>query len=69
VEVEPVLTGYVLCTYNECLFRKFRMSCMPMGGDVNFVKFRSLLTLMKSESELLYDWRFTANLYVLATNP
>jgi hypothetical protein len=30
---------------------------------------QQLLSLSESESELLYDWQFTANLFVLATSP
>jgi hypothetical protein len=44
------------------------------GGKLTPISYSShcrLKTLlwMERESELLYDWRFTANQFVLATNP
>jgi hypothetical protein len=49
---------------NDRLFKLPRLSLLFTGLPYN-----PLTTLMNSESELLYDWWFTVNQFVLATSP
>jgi hypothetical protein len=51
--VEPIIPNYKLYLH---AFPKFKHAVKH-------------LVMSESESELLYDWRFTANLFVLATSP
>jgi hypothetical protein len=35
----------------------------------DYIASMTMIDPLKTESELLYEWRFTANQYVLATHP
>jgi hypothetical protein len=43
--------------------------CAPIKTSLHRLPYSCLSQVANSESELLYDWRFTADQFVLATSP
>jgi hypothetical protein len=60
--VTDLVLIYESVTSSVSVFRCLTLHSWTLSHDCN-------LTQLESESELLYDWRFTANQFVLATSP
>jgi hypothetical protein len=58
----------IKCSKLKCtlIFADMKLSLVYQGKNIDV---RCLKRESESESELLYDWRFTANQFVSATNP